>query len=144
MLADVRIIEPVEAAFGELENFHDVDYLNRLLRGKKNEEEVDEEEEEDDYGLGYDCEEFEHLPTYCHYLAGATLSASRSLIDDECDVAVCWDGGRHHAKRAQSAGYCYINDAVLAILELRELGRVLYIDLDLHHGDGVEEAFMFR
>lgn len=48
----------------------------------------------------------------------------------------------HHARKSQAGGHCYINDAVLAILELlRYHARVLYIDLDMFHGDGVEEAF---
>lgn len=48
----------------------------------------------------------------------------------------------HHAKRQEASGFCYINDCVLAIVEmLKEFPRVLYIDIDAHHGDGVEEAF---
>lgn len=48
----------------------------------------------------------------------------------------------HHAKKAEASGFCYINDIVLAILELLKVHhRVLYVDIDIHHGDGVEEAF---
>ena len=48
----------------------------------------------------------------------------------------------HHAKKAEASGFCYMNDIVLAILELlRVHARVLYVDIDIHHGDGVEEAF---
>jgi acetoin utilization deacetylase AcuC-like enzyme len=51
-------------------------------------------------------------------------------------------GGMHHAKKAEASGFCYINDIVLAILELlKRYQRVLYVDIDIHHGDGVEEAF---
>jgi len=54
---------------------------------------------------------------------------------------VCsWSGGLHHAKRNGASGFCYVNDIVLAILELLKYhARVLYIDIDIHHGDGVEE-----
>lgn len=53
-----------------------------------------------------------------------------------------WNGGYHHAKKAKASGFCYINDIVLGILNLlRHYDRVLYIDIDIHHGDGVEEAF---
>jgi acetoin utilization deacetylase AcuC-like enzyme len=46
--------------------------------------------------------------------------------------------------RDEAAGFCYVNDIVLGILKLREkFNRVLYVDLDLHHGDGVEDAFSF-
>ncbi len=48
----------------------------------------------------------------------------------------------HHAKKAEASGFCYINDIVLACLELlKTYQRVLYVDIDIHHGDGVEEAF---
>lgn len=58
------------------------------------------------------------------------------------DIAINWAGGLHHAKKREASGFCYINDIVLGILELlRVYPRVLYIDIDCHHGDGVEEAF---
>ena len=47
----------------------------------------------------------------------------------------------HHAKRGEASGFCYVNDIVLAILELLKVHpRVLYIDIDIHPGDGVEEV----
>jgi hypothetical protein len=47
-----------------------------------------------------------------------------------------------HAQHAVRSGFCYVNDIVLAILELLKVHqRVLYVDIDIHHGDGVEEAF---
>ena len=63
-------------------------------------------------------------------------------MNGEADIAINWAGGLHHAKKREASGFCYINDIVLAILEmLRSVPRVLYIDIDCHHGDGVEEAF---
>jgi acetoin utilization deacetylase AcuC-like enzyme len=60
----------------------------------------------------------------------------------DIDIAINWAGGLHHAKKREASGFCYINDIVLGILELlRTYPRVLYIDIDCHHGDGVEEAF---
>jgi histone deacetylase 1/2 len=48
----------------------------------------------------------------------------------------------HHAKKREASGFCYVNDIVICILELlRMYNRVLYVDIDVHHGDGVEEAF---
>ena len=53
-----------------------------------------------------------------------------------------WSGGFHHAKKSEASGFCYVNDIVLCILELLKFyPRVLYLDIDVHHGDGVEEAF---
>ncbi len=53
-------------------------------------------------------------------------------------------GGYHHAKKDKASGFCYINDIVLSILKLlQNYDRVLYVDIDIHHGDGVEEAFEY-
>ncbi|CEQ39302.1 SPOSA6832_00829, partial [Sporobolomyces salmonicolor] len=92
--------------------------------------------------VGEDCPPFEGLFEFCSISAGGSLSAARRLIDAKADICVNWAGGLHHAKKREASGFCYINDIVLAILELlRYHQRVLYIDIDVHHGDGVEEAF---
>lgn len=164
-----------------------------------------------------DCYRFPELSSHIQQIAGASIAAARALASDEADIAICWDGGRHHAHKSKAAGFCYVNDVVLAILELRKartgvvevaeddqrpaiastssastsptktsigfgarpedirrhleqqqqearrqkrlgdsdngtasrkrrtqlqrLNRILYLDLDLHWGDGVEEAF---
>ncbi|KAJ2964851.1 hypothetical protein NQZ79_g227 [Umbelopsis isabellina] len=73
---------------------------------------------------------------------GLTRSAANKLTHGDADIAINWAGGLHHAKKNEASGFCYVNDAVLGILELlRYHQRVLYIDIDVHHGDGVEEAF---
>ena len=52
-------------------------------------------------------------------------------------------GGMHHSRKSKASGFCYLNDCVLAIMRLlADFRRVLYIDIDIHHGDGVEEAFL--
>ena len=74
--------------------------------------------------------------------AGASLDAAVKLNHKSTDIAINWSGGLHHAKKQEASGFCYVNDIVLAILELLKYHqRVLYIDIDVHHGDGVEEAF---
>jgi acetoin utilization protein AcuC len=72
---------------------------------------------------------------------GGSILAAR-LAARGC-VAFHPAGGTHHGRRERAAGFCYFNDPVFAILELRRLGmaRVLYVDLDAHHGDGVQAAF---
>jgi acetoin utilization deacetylase AcuC-like enzyme len=54
-----------------------------------------------------------------------------------------WGGGRHHAHSGQAGGFCYVNDVVLAIqyLQQQKRQRVLYLDIDIHHADGVQQAF---
>ena len=74
--------------------------------------------------------------------AGASIDAAIKLNHKSTDIAINWAGGLHHAKKQEASGFCYVNDIVLAILELLKYhNRVLYIDIDVHHGDGVEEAF---
>jgi len=69
-------------------------------------------------------------------------AAAQRINTGAADIAINWAGGLHHAKKREASGFCYINDIVLGILELlRTFPRVLYIDIDCHHGDGVEEAF---
>ena len=54
------------------------------------------------------------------------------------DICINWSGGLHHAKKFEASGFCYINDIVICILVLlRTYTRVLYVDIDVHHGDGV-------
>lgn len=68
--------------------------------------------------------------------------AAQQITSGAADIAINWAGGLHHAKKREASGFCYINDIVLGTLELlRTYPRVLYIDIDCHHGDGVEEAF---
>lgn len=75
------------------------------------------------------------------YTTGSVLGASL-LNTKQVDCAINWSGGLHHAKRQEASGFCYVNDCVLGILELLKThARVLYVDIDVHHGDGVEEAF---
>lgn len=70
------------------------------------------------------------------------IGAAERLNSGASDIAINWAGGLHHAKKREASGFCYVNDIVLGILELlRHFPRVLYIDIDCHHGDGVEEAF---
>lgn len=104
--------------------------------------------------VGDDCPIFDGLFEYCSISAGGSMGAwyehaeltmiegAARLSRDKCDIAVNWAGGLHHAKKAEASGFCYVNDIVLGILELlRYHQRVLYVDIDVHHGDGVEEAF---
>lgn len=73
-------------------------------------------------------------------VGGSILSAKLAA---EGHVVFHPSGGTHHGRPDRAAGFCYLNDPVFAIMTLLEQGseRVLYIDLDAHHGDGVEDAF---
>ena len=82
------------------------------------------------------------LYEFCQLSAGGSVASAVKLNKQAADIAINWAGGLHHAKKSEASGFCYVNDIVLAILELLKYHqRVLYIDIDIHHGDGVEEAF---
>ena len=93
-------------------------------------------------GESTDCPAFNGLYNMCQISSGASIDAACLLLNGETDVAINWTGGLHHAKKSEASGFCYVNDIVLAIMELLQVyPRVLYLDIDVHHGDGVEEAF---
>ncbi|CDS01908.1 related to histone deacetylase [Sporisorium scitamineum] len=125
------------------------------------------------FGLQDDCPAFDGLQQHVSLVAGAAITAAELLATGQADIAIAWDGGRHHGKKDAASGFCYVNDVVLAILSLRKprkvtvttsvpraqsedqedeqqtirkttikrVDRIMYLDLDLHWGDGVEEAF---
>ncbi len=73
---------------------------------------------------------------------GATLVAAEMVARRQVDVAFNISGGLHHASANHASGFCVFNDPALAIKYFRQHGlRVAYVDIDAHHGDGVQEAF---
>ncbi|PNX93850.1 histone deacetylase 9-like protein, partial [Trifolium pratense] len=127
----------------ELAQFHSADYVEFLHRITPDTQHLFSTELAK-YNLGEDCPVFDNLFEFCQIYAGGTLDAACRLNNQLCDIAINWAGGLHHAKKCEASGFCYINDLVLGILELLKCHpRVLYIDIDVHHGDGVEEAFYF-
>ena len=119
-----------------LRAYHSASYLSALGGGAS-------EEALDAAGLSHDCPAFTGALEYARLVAGGSLAAADALVGGSCEVAVHWDGGRHHARRASASGFCYVQDCVLAIQRLRRGGlhRVLYVDVDVHHCDAVSEAF---
>jgi len=74
--------------------------------------------------------------------AGATWEGMVELLDRGTDIIFNPLGGFHHASRSRASGFCYVNDIVIAIKEaLNHKAKITYIDIDAHHGDGVQEAF---
>ncbi len=75
-------------------------------------------------------------------IAGGSIEGVRRILDGEADHAFSPAGGLHHAQRTRAAGFCVYNDVALAVATARDAGhRVMYIDLDVHHGDGVQALF---
>ncbi|TDL20230.1 histone deacetylase [Rickenella mellea] len=136
-----QFYSPRAATQEELEAYHDheyIDFLSRVTPGNQNEMKHLIET----FNCVEDCPIFADMYDFCRMYAGASLAGARKLCAGTTDIAINWSGGLHHAKRGEASGFCYVNDIVLAILELlRYHPRVLYIDIDIHHGDGVELAF---
>ncbi|KAF8605689.1 Arginase/deacetylase [Ceratobasidium sp. AG-I] len=145
------VVRPQKAGRKELERYHEAGYLDYILQPHRDENNETHSETASGFGLEDDCAPFPRLDEYVLLIAGATLTAAQALQTGRFDVAICWDGGRHHAHRSHAAGFCYVADCVLCILQLKKSApgrkgrpRVMYLDLDLHHGDGVAEAFTSR
>ena len=95
------------------------------------------------YGLGPgDNPVFRGVYDWSIRVAGATLQAVEMVDEGDVDIAFNIAGGLHHAMPARASGFCYVNDAAVAIKWLLGRGRrVAYVDIDAHHGDGVQEGF---
>ncbi|KRX14069.1 Histone deacetylase 8 [Trichinella nelsoni] len=145
LLDQVRLFKPLIADESTVGVFHSDDYISFVKNASAGliaEVEDVESEPMRDYGLGYDCPIFPALYEYGRATVGATVHCAQLLVDGKAKLAVNVNGGWHHARRSAAAGFCYFNDCVIGILKLRErFKRVLYIDLDAHHGDAVEDAF---
>ncbi|KAG9235604.1 hypothetical protein BJ875DRAFT_483087 [Amylocarpus encephaloides] len=125
----------------EMTQFHTDEYIDFLQ--KVTPDNMDTfAKEQGKYNVGDDCPVFDGLFEFCGISAGGSMEGAARLNRGKCDIAINWAGGLHHAKKSEASGFCYVNDIVLGIIELlRFKKRVLYVDIDVHHGDGVEEAF---
>jgi acetoin utilization protein AcuC len=123
----------------EVTTFHEREYVD-VLRAVSAGDWVPHAAE---YGLGPgDNPIFPGLWEAAQLAAGGSLLAARLVADGEVTRAFHFAGGLHHAMADRASGFCYINDVVLAIMALRQRGlRVAYVDIDAHHGDGVQWAF---
>mmetsp|Transcript_33718 Transcript_33718/g.40821 ORF Transcript_33718/g.40821 Transcript_33718/m.40821 type:complete len:462 (+) Transcript_33718:62-1447(+) len=131
-----RLISPTA-----MTRFHSDDYIN-FLKTITPDNMQDYVRQLQRFNVGEDCPVFDGLFEFCQLYTSGSIGGSARLNEGRADVVINWAGGLHHAKKAEASGFCYVNDCVLAILELLKCHqRVLYIDIDIHHGDGVEEAF---
>lgn len=141
------IVRPRPAGKKELLAYHTHDYLEYAMNQSSDAQHLLGASE---FGLEDDCPMFHGINDYITQVAGATLTGAAVIRNDVSNVSICWDGGRHHAKKAQASGYCYVADCILAILFLKRTvpsslplkkPRVMYLDLDLHFSDAVSQAF---
>ena len=132
--------ESEPASVAQLIDFHDRAYVRALQYANSTGSVLPSSRQR--YQIGT----FEN-PLFPGLFERATMTVGGSILAAELaaegKVAFHPSGGTHHGRPDRASGFCYLNDPVFAILKLLELGRerVLYIDLDAHHGDGVEDAF---
>uniref|UniRef100_A0A5S6QF47 Histone deacetylase n=1 Tax=Trichuris muris TaxID=70415 RepID=A0A5S6QF47_TRIMR len=138
---DIVVYRPHRATATEMARFHTKEYLDTMSTISPTPVDM-LSQKATQFNLDGDCPIFEGMYPFSCISAGGTLGCAYMLNTKQADIAINWAGGLHHAKKAEASGFCYINDVVLGILELLKCHqRVLYVDIDCHHGDGVEEAF---
>lgn len=136
----VALVPPRGATDAELHRIHDPAYVEavRRLSHDPGRHELGRR-----YGFGSpDNPAFPGMHDVAALIAGGSVRAAEGILAGEFRRAFHPAGGLHHAMRARASGFCVYNDAACAIARFLEAGwRVLYVDGDAHHGDGVEEAF---
>ncbi|CAI4220823.1 unnamed protein product [Auanema sp. JU1783] len=138
---DLEVYRPYPASFEDMTVFHSEEYV-QFLKCANPDNLRNFKPHMLKFNVGEDCPVFDGLYEFCQLSSGASIAAAVKLNKNKTDIAINWMGGLHHAKKGEASGFCYTNDIVLAILELlKHNKRVLYVDIDVHHGDGVEEAF---
>jgi len=153
----LQFLRPVPASFKDLSVYHSRDYLEHVLDADQSSGSDVSAVVTAEFGLEDDCPSFKGLPDYVQLVAGASLSAASVLRQQKADIAICWDGGRHHAQKSHASGFCCVADCVLVILALKRpiptssgisslapctrKPRIMYLDLDLHSSDAVSQAF---
>ena len=134
----LEVVEPELADESEVAETHSVDYLEVLSALDRGETICNAAR----YGFGSgDNPIFPRLYESSLRYTGASLQAAQSLIEG-ANLAFNISGGLHHAHYDRAAGFCVLNDCAVAARRLRrKFERVAYVDIDVHHGDGVQELF---
>jgi acetoin utilization protein AcuC len=134
----VSVLAPVPAQPAELELVHDPAYIDAVRQAGR------DGRANGRFGLGTpDNPVFADMHEASALVAGATLAAARAVWRGEAAHAANIAGGLHHAMHRSASGFCIYNDPAIAISWMLAQGaqRVAYVDLDVHHGDGVQAAF---
>ena len=142
LLTPGEMIQPDPAGRDALERFHEPAYLDMLIEAPKG----DMGFEGLYMGLGTEeCPVFKGMYDYAALACGATLAAADAVANGRARAAFNPSGGFHHAHPAKASGFCYVNDVAIACMRLADdFGRVLFLDVDVHHCDGVQDAFHDR
>lgn len=135
---DAPVVEPRVAELAEIEAVHDVAYIEAVRAAS-----ADPAPRPGYMAFGLGSDDVP-LAAGMHeaalHVCGATLTAAELVMSGRAKRVFSPAGGLHHARRAEAAGFCIYNDLVVAIrwLQRNYAARVLYVDIDAHHGDGVQ------
>jgi acetoin utilization protein AcuC len=132
-----NFVEPREATDEELGRLHTPEYI-RTVRAFGS-----DSDRTPAAGIGPgDCPPFDDMHVVSASVAGGSIDAIDRILSGEVEHAFHPGGGLHHAMAARASGFCIYNDVALAVARARDAGhRVLYVDVDVHHGDGTQALF---
>jgi acetoin utilization protein AcuC len=136
---NVSVVPAPIATDAELQLVHSAAYIAAVRRLSDSPQDHDLR-----HGLGTeDNPTFAGMHQACAHIVGGTLEAARQVWTGEALHAVNISGGLHHAMAESASGFCIYNDPAIALAWLLSLGaeKILYVDADVHHGDGVQAAF---
>lgn len=139
VLQGLHVVPPVMATDEELQTVHHADYVEHVRQVS-----ADPASADGALGIGdEDSPAFAHMHEASALAAGGSLVLADAIMDGRARRGVNIAGGLHHAMPGRAAGFCIYNDGALAIQRMLDRGaeKVVYVDLDVHHGDGVEAAF---
>ncbi len=140
---EITLEAPRFATLSELMTVHSYPYVQAVQHGQAIARGERPATDLTFYGLGTsDDPLFADMHDAAALYTGATIQAMQAVLEGRAVHAYSPAGGQHHAHRAEASGFCIYNDAAIAIAVALEAGlRVAYLDLDAHHGDGVQAAF---
>ena len=141
-LPDEAYLDSPRATPEALTRFHAPDYIEALIAAERDGRTDGERSRR--YNIGRNGNPvFPEIFSRPATASGGTLLAARLLLKDPAARIYNPAGGTHHGRPDRASGFCYLNDPVLGILALLDggVGRVFYLDVDAHHGDGVQDAF---
>jgi acetoin utilization protein AcuC len=137
VLDRLTVLAPQPADEAQLLTVHEADYLSAVRRASTDPDFVG-------FGLGTaDDPVFPGMYDASALIAGGSAIAARQVWEGHAQHAVNIAGGLHHAMSGYASGFCVFNDAVLGIRTMLAAGAtsIAYVDIDVHHGDGVQAAF---
>lgn len=141
-LHDAAYVDSPRATPDQLARFHDPDYVRALIDAERDQGLAPEHRARFNIGK-FENPIFPEIFRRPATASGACLLAGELLAAAQSGIIYSPAGGTHHGRPDRASGFCYLNDPVLGILRLldRGLQRVFYVDIDAHHGDGVQDAF---